>query len=69
MKGATHSPFLRLWGMPILLGVLTTIGLVSALLGDGIWDTVSAFTLGAPVAVGAWFALRRTRSWSWRTRC
>ena len=51
--------FMAVWGMPILLGVLTSIGLVSALLGDGIWDLVSAFALGAPVAVGAWHGLRR----------
>ena len=51
------SSRMQLWRMPILLGVLTTIGLVSALLGDGIWDTVSAFALGAPVAAGAWYSL------------
>ncbi|CAN7361639.1 hypothetical protein [Massilia sp. LjRoot122] len=49
----------QIWAMPILLAVLTTIGLVAALLGDGAWDLVSAVTLGAPVAVGAWFSLRR----------
>jgi hypothetical protein len=52
------SARMRLWFMPVLLGVLTTIGLVSALLGDGIWDIVSAFALGTPVAVGAWYGLR-----------
>ena len=46
--------------MPILLAILTAIGLVAALLGDGIWDLVSSLTLGAPVAVGAWYGLRRT---------
>jgi hypothetical protein len=55
-------PFLKLWGMPVLLGLLTTVGLVSALLGDGIWDLVSAFALGAPVLAGAWCALRGWRS-------
>lgn len=53
--------FMAVWGMPILLGILTLVGLVSALLGDGIWDTVSAFTLGAPVLAGAWHGLRRKR--------
>jgi hypothetical protein len=51
--------FIAVWGIPLLLGVLTTLGLVSALLGDGIWDTVSALALGVPVLAGAWFALRR----------
>jgi hypothetical protein len=54
--------FFAVWGMPILLGVLTIVGLVSALLGDGIWDTVSAFALGAPVLAGAWYGLRRKRN-------
>jgi len=50
----------QIWAMPILLAILTTIGLVAALLGDGVWDLVSAVTLGAPVAVGGWYSLRRT---------
>ena len=50
----------QIWAMPILLAVLTTIGLVAALLGDGVWDLVSSVTLGAPVAAGAWYGLRRT---------
>ena len=53
--------FMTLWGMPIVLGILTLVGLVSALLGDGIWDTVSAFALAAPVLAGAWYGLRRKR--------
>jgi len=56
-----NSPFVKLWGAPLLLGVLTVIGLVSALLGDGIWDIVSAFALGAPVVAGAWYGLRGWR--------
>jgi len=56
-----NGRFMALWGMPILLGILTVIGLLSALFGDGIWDTVSALALGAPVAVGAWFSLRRRK--------
>lgn len=49
----------QIWAMPIVLAILTAIGLVAALLGDGVWDLVSAVTLGAPVAVGAWYGLRR----------
>jgi hypothetical protein len=56
------SPFMKLWGIPILLGVLTIVGLVSALLGDGIWDIVSACALGVPVAAGAWYGLRGWRN-------
>lgn len=50
----------QIWAAPLLLAVLTIIGLVAALLGDGVWDLVSAVTLGAPVAAGIWFSLRRS---------
>ncbi len=52
----------QIWAIPVLLAVLTLVGLVAALLGDGVWDLVSAVTLGAPVAAGAWYGLRRTRT-------
>jgi len=51
--------FMRLWGVPIVLGILTVIGLVAALLGDGLLDYVSFVTLGMPVALGAWHGLRK----------
>ncbi|WP_208277068.1 hypothetical protein [Massilia oculi] len=47
------------WTAPIVIGVLTVVGLVSALMGDGIWDALSAVTLGSVVAVGGWYGLRR----------
>ena len=53
------SPFMRLWGAPILFAVLTTIGLISALVGDGVWDYLSAVTLGVPVVACAWYGLRK----------
>lgn len=51
------SSFGRMWGAVILIGISTTIGLLSALLGDGIWDLLSAVTLGVPVVVASWFSL------------
>lgn len=51
--------FLRLWGVPILLAILTTVGLVAALLGDGAWDAVSGVALGLPVLLGIWHSLRK----------
>lgn len=50
---------MQIWGAPIVLAILTTIGLISALLGDGVWDALSAVTLGAVCLVGAWYCLRR----------
>ena len=37
------------WTIPVLLGLLTAIGLTSALLGDGIWDVVSWCALALPL--------------------
>ena len=51
---------MQIWGAPLVIGILTTIGLISALLGDGIWDALSAVTLGVPCLLGAWYCLRRT---------
>lgn len=49
--------FWHLWRWPIVLGVLSATGLLSALVSDGGWgDWWSWLALGLPVAVMAWFA-------------
>lgn len=45
-RGAT-----RVFAIPIVLALLSAIGLIAALLGDGFWDGLSWLTLGIPVAV------------------
>ena len=57
-----NGAFMRLWGAPIALAILTIIGLISALVGDGVWDYLSAVALGMPVLTGAWYGLRNRRS-------
>jgi hypothetical protein len=47
--------------MPIVLSVVSAVGLVSALLGDGIWDALSWAALGAPVVVITWYLTRPVR--------
>ncbi|HWB14792.1 MAG TPA: PepSY-associated TM helix domain-containing protein [Vicinamibacterales bacterium] len=42
-----------LWRMPIVLAVTIGVGLVSALLGDGIWDALSWLCLAAPIVIVA----------------
>jgi hypothetical protein len=37
--------------MPIALAVVTAVGLLSALLGDGFWDALSWLALATPIAV------------------
>ena len=44
---------------PLLLGVLSLFGLISALVGDGVWDALSWLALAAPAAAVAW---------AWRAR-
>lgn len=53
------SPFWRLWAWPIAIALLTTSGLLSALVSDHWGDAWSWFSLGLPVAVMAWFGWRR----------
>jgi len=38
MKGGSLR---RIWLWPLVLSVVTLTGLTAALLGDGLWDTVS----------------------------
>jgi hypothetical protein len=53
---AVGSRSLRaIFAAPALLGVLTAAGLMSALLGDDVWDALSWLMLAAPIAVTAWF--------------
>ncbi len=52
---AHQRPFVQLWLWPLLLGVLTLSGLLSALVSDGWGDVWSWLALGLPVAVMAWF--------------
>jgi hypothetical protein len=49
----------RAYLVPGLLGVASLVGLVSALVGDGMFDAVSWLTLGGLVAVIAWAMSRR----------
>jgi len=55
MSAATNS-FWRLWRWPLVLGLLSASGLLSALVSDGWGDWWAWLSLGLPVAVMAWFA-------------
>ena len=48
--------------VPAILAALTCVGLVSALLGDDLWDGLSWLTLSVPIAVVVWYALVRRRT-------
>ncbi|TEA77802.1 hypothetical protein [Allopusillimonas ginsengisoli] len=49
------SSFIKLWGIPIILGVLTCFGLLAALLGVGIWHGMAWAALTVPLLVGIGF--------------
>jgi hypothetical protein len=48
----------QIWGIPLILGVVSAIGLISALLGNGVWDILSWVMLGLPCAVIAWYLVK-----------
>ena len=54
------TPFWSLWGWPIALGVLTTTGLLTALVSDTWGDWWSWVGLGVPVAVMCWYSWARS---------
>jgi hypothetical protein len=62
LPGVKRRSLLQVFGIPILLGVLSGVGLLSALLGDDVWDGLSWLALGVPcgVIVWYWFGGRRT---------
>lgn len=41
----------QIWSMPIALALVSAAGLISALLGDRIWDVLSWMALAEPVVV------------------
>ena len=43
--------FIRVWSMPAVLAAITFGGLVSALVGDGVWDQISWVALATPIAL------------------
>jgi hypothetical protein len=50
------SGFTGIYRAPVLIALVTIAGLLTALLGDGIWDIASWLALSVPIAVVMWFA-------------
>jgi hypothetical protein len=44
-----------IYRIPLLIAVVSAIGLASALLGDGMWDGLSWLTLAVPVVLAAMY--------------
>ncbi|HEY6773484.1 MAG TPA: hypothetical protein VI140_05890 [Oxalicibacterium sp.] len=54
-----NAAFKRMWGAPIVIGIVTAVGLIAALLGDDMWDVLSAVALAIPVVAAGWYGLAR----------
>lgn len=54
-----RSSFARTFGAPALIALASAVGLVAALLGDGLSDWISWIGLTVPVAAIAWAWLAR----------
>ncbi|WP_142687986.1 hypothetical protein [Chitinophaga polysaccharea] len=46
-----NNPFMKLWGKPLLIALLSLAGLIAALVGDGAWDAFSWVALALPVII------------------
>jgi hypothetical protein len=50
---------MHIWRWPLVIGLASALGLAAALVSDGVGDLLSWLLLAMPVAVSAWFGLRR----------
>jgi hypothetical protein len=55
------KPLHQVFAMPALIATITAVGLLSALVADGVWDVLSWLALGSAVGVAVWFAVPRSR--------
>jgi hypothetical protein len=58
-KSRSSGNWWTVYGGPLLIGALSTAGLLSALLYEAPGRYFSWLALGAPVALTAWFYVRR----------
>lgn len=49
----------QVFGAPLAIAVLSGVGLISALVGDYVWDILSWLALAVPVVVILRYGLRR----------
>ena len=58
-KSRSSGNWRTVYGGPLLLGVLSIVGLLTALLSEGVGRYFSWIAVGAPVVITAWFFVRR----------
>ena len=54
-----HRTLRQIFALPIVIGILSTVGLIAALVGDGWWDGLSWASLSLPVLLYFFFTIRR----------
>ncbi|PAY07128.1 hypothetical protein CK489_15075 [Bradyrhizobium sp. UFLA03-84] len=54
-----HRSLTQIFVAPLVIAIVSTVGLISALVGDGLWDAVSWAALGLPVLLYLVFIWRR----------
>lgn len=57
-----HRTIAQIFIWPLVVGILSTVGLLSALLGNGFWDGVSWVTLAIPVVLYVGFSAAGLRA-------
>jgi hypothetical protein len=50
---------MRIWGWPLVIAVVSLVGLLAGLVGDGGWDWLAAACLGLPVGLSVWLSVIR----------
>lgn len=59
MKTRAQNSLWRVFAIPLAIAAISLVGLVSALLGDGLKDWISWAALATPLVVIAWAARAR----------
>lgn len=54
-----NTPPARIFAVPVLIALTSLIGLIAALLGDGVLDVVSWVGLAVPLVIIGWAMKRR----------
>jgi len=56
-----HLSLWQVFRIPLVIAALSLLGLVVALLGDGVWDWIGAAALGVSAAATVWALVARRR--------
>jgi hypothetical protein len=51
MSSVPRQPLRQIFVVPALIALATAIGLVGALVGEGVWDTLSSLCLAVPAVI------------------